>query len=58
LRNFAAGKVRVGKQVWGEIALFVTYPSDLPMVLRRRDITHKPVELAVAFGRPFGDEAG
>ena len=44
--------------MWGEVALLITYPSDLPMMLRRSYVTHKPVELAVALGRPFCDEAG
>ena len=57
-RNFASCKIRVSEQMRSEIARLVANPPYLPMMFRRGDVTYQAVKLAIAFGRPFGDETG
>ena len=51
------GKVGVSEEVWLQRAQVVTDPSNHTEMLRRVNVTHKTMKLAVTFGRPFGDKS-
>ena len=57
LRRRTPCKVGVSEEVWLQRAQVVTDPSNHTEMFGRVDVTHKTMKLAVAFGRPFGDES-
>ena len=52
-----SGEIGISKEVWLQRAQFVTDPSNHSEMLRRVNITHKSMKLAVTLGRPFGDKS-
>ena len=52
LRLNATGEIGISKQMWLYAAQFVTYPANHSMAFRGLDVTDKPMQLAITFGRP------
>ena len=57
LSRCTSGEIGISKEVWLQRAQFVTDPSNHSEMLRRVNITHKSMKLAVTLGRPFGDKS-
>ena len=57
LSRCTSGEIGISKEVWLQRAQFVTDPSNHSEMLRRVNVTHKSMKLAVTLGRPFGDKS-